>query len=201
MKGHKNKAQTNVSLLLQLIKFTLRDTVGYAWGVFCVWNVNRNFCKAGKFCNGPWGDEHFCLPVEKNHLVQFEYAHFIVLINLSLPAPGVGKNMALNIFGKRGLVARRWCAHNGPGAHWYQEWCISHYCDVIMGANASQITSLTIVYSTVYSGADQTKHQSSASLAFVQGIHRWPVNSPHKWPITPKMFPFDDVIMSTCVTR
>ena len=71
-----------------------------------------------------------------------------------------------------------------------------HYGDVIMGAIASQITSLMIVYSTVYSDADQRKHQSSASLAFVWGIHRGPVNSPHKWPVTQKMFPFDDVIMS-----
>ena len=70
-----------------------------------------------------------------------------------------------------------------------------HYDDVIMGTIASQITSLTSVYSTVYSGADQSKHQSSASLAFVWGIHRGPVNSPHKWPVTRKMFPFDDVIM------
>ena len=70
-----------------------------------------------------------------------------------------------------------------------------HYDDVIMDAIASQITSLTIVYSNVYSGADQSKHQSSASLAFVWGIHRGPVNSPHKWPVTRKMFPFDDVIM------
>ena len=60
---------------------------------------------------------------------------------------------------------------------------------------ASQITSLTIVYSTVYSDADQRKHQSSASLAFVRGIHRGPVNSPHKWPVTLKTSPFDDVIM------
>ena len=60
-----------------------------------------------------------------------------------------------------------------------------------MGAMASQITSLTIVYSTVYSGVDQRKHQSSASLAFVRGT----VNSPHKWPVTRKMFPFDDVII------
>ena len=72
---------------------------------------------------------------------------------------------------------------------------LSHYDDVIMGTIASQITSLTSVYSTVYSGADQSKHQSSASLAFVWGIHRGPVNSPHKWPVTRKMFPFDDVIM------
>ena len=46
---------------------------------------------------------------------------------------------------------------------------------------ASQITSLTIAYSTVYSDADQRKHHSSASLAFVRGIHQWPVNSSHKW--------------------
>ena len=65
----------------------------------------------------------------------------------------------------------------------------------IMGAIASQITSLAIVYSTVYSDVDQRKHQSSASLAFVRGIHRWSVNSPHKWPVTRKMFSFDDVIM------
>ena len=70
-----------------------------------------------------------------------------------------------------------------------------HYDDVIMGVIASQITSLTIVYSTVYSHADQRKYQSSASLAFVWGIHRGPMNSPHKWPVTRKMFPFDDVIM------
>ena len=68
-----------------------------------------------------------------------------------------------------------------------------HYSDAIMGAMASQITSLTIGYSTVYSGADQRKHQSSASLAFVRG------NSPRKWPVMRKLFPFDDVIMSHCV--
>ena len=71
----------------------------------------------------------------------------------------------------------------------------NHYDDVIMTTMASQITSLTVVYSIVYSDADQRKHQSSASLAFVRGIHRGPVNSPHKWPVTRKMCPFDDVIM------
>ena len=76
-----------------------------------------------------------------------------------------------------------------------------HYSDVIMGAIASQITSLTIVYLTVYLGADQWKHQSSASLAFVRGIHRWPVNSPHIWPVTRKMFPFDDIIMIFSLLR
>ena len=77
-----------------------------------------------------------------------------------------------------------------------------HYDDVIMGTIASLITSLTVVYSTVYSDADQRKHQSSASLAIVWGIHRGPVNSPHQWPVTRKMFPYDDVIMhaDSCVT-
>ena len=70
-----------------------------------------------------------------------------------------------------------------------------HHGDVIMGAIASQITSLMIVYSTIYSDVDQRKHQSFALLAFVRGIHRGPVNSPHKWPVTRKMFPFDDVFM------
>ena len=60
---------------------------------------------------------------------------------------------------------------------------------------ASQITSLPVVCSIVYSDVNQRKHQSSASLAFVREIHRGPVNFPHKWPVTRKMFPFDDVIM------
>ena len=76
---------------------------------------------------------------------------------------------------------------------------VSHYNDVIMSAMASQITCLTIVYSTVYSGADQRKHQSSSSLAFMLGIHRSPVNSPHKGPVTGKMLPFHDVIMLPCL--
>ena len=100
-----------------------------------------------------------------------------------------------------------------------------HYIDVIMTTMASQITSLAVVYSTVFSDADQRKHQSSASLAFVWGIHRdrwiprtkaqlrekcfhlmtssrihrWPVNSQHKRPVTRKMFPFDDIIMACLV--
>ena len=71
----------------------------------------------------------------------------------------------------------------------------SHYSDVIMSAVVSHITGVSIVYSTVCSVADQRKLQNSASLDFVRGIHRWPVNSPHKGPVTWKMFPFDDVIM------
>ena len=70
-----------------------------------------------------------------------------------------------------------------------------HYSDVIMSTLASQITYMTIVWSTACSGIDQRKHQSSASLAFVKGIHQWLVDSPHKGPVTWEMCPFD-VIMS-----
>ena len=79
--------------------------------------------------------------------------------------------------------------------HIANELKFTHSSDFIMGTIASQITSVKIVYSTVYSVADQRIYQSSASLAFVWRIHRWPVNSPHKWQVTPKIFPFDDVIM------
>ena len=73
---------------------------------------------------------------------------------------------------------------------------ILHYSDVIMSTVTLQITGVFIVCKTVRSGADQRKRQSSASLAFVRGIHRWPGNSPHKGPATRKMFPFDYVIMT-----
>ena len=80
----------------------------------------------------------------------------------------------------------------------YRPYHRTQYSDAIMSTMASQITSLRVVYSIVYSDADQRKHQSSASLAFVRGIHRWPVNSPHKGPVTRKMFPIDNGIMGSC---
>ena len=64
-----------------------------------------------------------------------------------------------------------------------------------MSTMAARITSVSIVYLIVYSGADQKKYQSSASLAFVRGIHWWPVDSPHERPVTRESFPFDDAIM------
>ena len=74
-----------------------------------------------------------------------------------------------------------------------------HYRDVIMRAMASPIIGVSIVYSTICSGADQRKHQSTASLVYVRRVHRWPVDSPHKGPVTREMFPFDDIIMD-CTT-
>ena len=75
---------------------------------------------------------------------------------------------------------------------------VNHHSDVIMSAMASQITGISIVCSTVCSGVDQWKLQCSASLAFVRGIHRWLLNSPHKGPVTQKMFPFN--LGDSCVT-
>ena len=78
---------------------------------------------------------------------------------------------------------------------WLLSCHVSHYSAVTMSPMAYLITSVSFVYSTVSSDADQRKHQSSSSLTFVTGIHRWPVNSPHKGPVTRKRFPIDDVIM------
>ena len=86
----------------------------------------------------------------------------------------------------------------GSVYYWEYQECDNEtllFNDVIMSAMVYQITSDTIVYSTVYSDAEQRKHQGSASVDFVWGIHRWPVNSPHKGPVTRKLFPYHNVIM------
>ena len=88
-----------------------------------------------------------------------------------------------------------WCIWQKPWQNWGLIFVHGHYSDVIMSAIASQITSVSIVCLTVCSAANQWKLQSSASLAFMRGIHRWPANSLHKRPVTQNMFPFDDVIM------
>ena len=105
-----------------------------------------------------------------------------------------------NIFSSKGQRSRSHgsfdvCAVWGFAVSGLCDLFASHYTDVTMSLMASQMTSLGIVYSTVHLGADQRKHQSTASLTFVWRIHRGPVNSPHKRPVTRKMFPFDDVIM------
>ena len=75
----------------------------------------------------------------------------------------------------------------------------THYNDVIMNMMASQITCLTIVYSTVYSRRRSRKTSKLGVTGLCGGIHRWPVNSPHKGPVRREMFPFDDVIMYFCL--
>ena len=87
------------------------------------------------------------------------------------------------------LVSRDTTRQNGAStSRNFSSGC--HCNDGIMSLMVSQITSLTIVYSTIFQGTDERKHQSSASLAHSL------VNSPHKGPVTRKMFPFDDFIMS-----
>ena len=113
------------------------------------------------------------------------------------PASKLDKSSVINYCYPAVFVSKLWHKHS-------LYWCLFyicaiittyfHYNVVIMSAMVSQTTSFMIVYSTVYSGTDQRKHQSSASLAFVRGIHWWLVNSPHKGPVTQKMFPFDYII-------
>ena len=74
---------------------------------------------------------------------------------------------------------------------------LQHYNDIPMSTIVSQITSLTAVYISVYSRADQRKYQSSASLAFARGIHWWSVNSPTQRASNAENVAFDDVIMNT----
>ena len=134
-----------------------------------------------------------------------------MLSNLVLSLKGVHLKIYMKpIWGLKelgyGLVGQCKCEVDGSIGDPFNIWqlwhdtspsmCENHYYVDIMSAMASQITGLRIVYSIVYSDAGQRKHQCSASLAFVRGIHRRPVNSQHKGPVTRKMFPFDDVIMS-----
>ena len=76
-----------------------------------------------------------------------------------------------------------------------------HYSNDIMGAMASQIIKFTVVYTTIYSGADQRKHQSSASLAFMWRIHRWPMSSPHKGPVIQKIIMKYDNDIIACLIK
>ena len=113
-------------------------------------------------------------------------------------------NYIMIIFVRYPVLSNKVCSLHVPSTHpwqfmWPPLYIPNKNYDVIMSTVAYQITSLAIVYSTVYSDVDQGKHQSSASLAFVRGIHRVPVNFPHKWPVTRKMFLFDDVIMKPCL--
>ena len=70
-----------------------------------------------------------------------------------------------------------------------------HYGGAITGAIASQITSLAIVYSAFYSGADQRKTSKLRVTGLCAGNSPGNGEFPHKWPVTRKMFPFDDVIV------
>ena len=92
------------------------------------------------------------------------------------------------------LIALQWRRIGGLAFQNAGKSCF-HYIDVIMTTMASQITSLTVVYSTVYSDADKKKTPKPLVTGLCAGNSPGPVNSPHKGPVTRKMFQFDDVIM------
>ena len=106
-------------------------------------------------------------------------SNFITYANVGPSRPNTVNNFLLN---------HEWFIHLLTNINMLKIDYSLHYVDVIMGVIASEITSLTIVYSAVYSEADQRKNQIPASLAFVRGVHRGPVNSPHKWPVARKCF-------------
>ena len=121
----------------------------------------------------------FYQPVDHNHIL-----------------PGLLHVWIYHIHLRRIVVAVQWNIkqkHSAIICMFYWMHCLyPYYSDAIMSAMVSQISGISIICSTVCSGADQRKHQSCASMAFVRGIHRW------RWrwfPLTWKMFPFDDVIM------
>ena len=113
---------------------------------------------------------------------------------------GMCKDLVYSHLTARNRITPKWISHQICFiSEIAVKWCLikhnSSTITVTSSAMQSQITGVSIVYSTVCLGVDQRKHQSSASLAFVRGIHRWPVNSPHKGPVTRNMCSFDDVIM------
>ena len=142
----------------------------------------------------PWPDTKVSSLVLIFHASRFQISILILYSLLSKTSyPEISRNLeaARYIF----RVFRSFWNFTGVSTGALPRSLSNHYDDVIKNTIASQITSLKIVYSIFYSSADQRKHQSSASLAFVRGIHRWSVNSPHKGPVTWKMFPFDDIVM------
>ena len=91
-----------------------------------------------------------------------------------------------------GDVKNKWCLSAALSAIGL---CTCHYSNAIINAMASQITGVSIVYSTVLQAQIRENIKVPRHWQFVREIHRWPVNAPHKRPVTRKMFPFDDVIL------
>ena len=93
------------------------------------------------------------------------YVQYHVILDCFITAPDCSYILSQNMVDESTYRRFMMMSSNGNIFH-------VHYIDIIMSPMASQITSLTIVFSTVYSGIDQTKHESSTSLAYVRGIHR-----------------------------
>ena len=140
----------------------------------------------------PWASWHLKSPTTALFFQQ------LILASLKTPSQ-------LHIAGPFVQGIPLWQGISLPKSQWYENifmsWrhCVywnTHYSDVTMSVMASQIAGFSSVRSTFYPAADQRKRQSSASLIFSMGIHRWPEYSPQKGPVTRKICPFDDVNMS-----
>ena len=147
-----------------------------------------NFSHAANF--GPdWINR---IKIRKKYFLQ-DFSYELICALCSVPQFMIGQHRAYWMVCRQFALLDQWCNN---------VWCeiasaehFLHCSDIIMSAMASPISGVSVVYSTVCSGADQMKYQYFASLAFVRVIHKSPVNSPHQGPISRKMFPFDDVIM------
>ena len=101
------------------------------------------------------------------------------------------------LFGRNKHQKQPSSEHINSSLRQYIHYTCSHYSDVIMSMMASHTTGILVVYWNVCSGADKKNTKAPRHLAFVRGIHRWTVSTPHQGPVTRKMFPFDNVIMYT----
>ena len=130
------------------------------------------------------------------HDVKYHYAYGIHKWSLLLQNYGIFNTVWVfwNVLWKHSHFPHYWLLCDESTRHRSIQSFYSHCTDVIMSAMASQFTSVSIVCSTVRSGADQRRQQSSTLLTFVRGIHRLPVNSPHKGPVTRKLLRFGDII-------
>ena len=139
---------------------------GQLWAIcFMMWCVVSNpghlylrntFCHPQLRCHWLKGlQEHYAAVLILPRLVNYDRV-YVQPVTLHVPSPKI--------------IAKQYSNRSRPPVY--------HYSGVIMSVMASQITGVLIVYSTVYSGTDGRKHQSSTSLVFVRGIHRWWVNSP-----------------------
>ena len=110
------------------------------------------------FCREP---SYYSIPIIQSHYQQYETPtnDFVYHSNHQFIRRGLNKMAAILLMGFSNVISS-------------QRNSCTHYSDIIISAMTSQINGVSIVCSTVCSGADQRKHQSSASLTFVRAIHR-----------------------------
>ena len=130
--------------------------------------------------------------------------HYLKILLYLFDKIGILYNMWLDFFFICFVCSHGfWYSHNTmeSGHHWILTHLNTHYNGVIMSAIASQITSLTILYSIVFQGADQRNISGRCHWPLWGEINgdRWTVR--HKRPVKREMFPFDDVIMLTGKTE